>query len=362
MALPKLALNGFFPLVMARIASIDYRFRTLTSNTAFLRSISIETILDRRRIAVIPLQFFASFKIIDHCHELMSSEYRKPDCIIEPYWFPLMRENYLAFNNVDIKDDMQMGLSLKAIEGHLGLSVQETTVSFDLPRPLTKEELEETIFYCKHDVDTTERVMELRKNYLKSKVSIGRLAGLSDVRAMAMTNAKLTAAMLSASKKTHKDERKYRYPENLKREYIPQEVFDFFDKMYDPSISDKELFGGKLDFSVGDCPGVIGYGGIHAAIPNYIFEQHGDRRIINKDVASYYPHLMTLCGYTSRNIPSPETFSNVLETRMRAKASGDKATANALKLVVNTTYGAMLNKFNDLYDPLMGRSVCITIV
>lgn len=274
--------------------------------------------------------------------------------------YPLTRENYLAFNNVDIKDDMQIGLSLKAIEGHLGLSVQETTVPFDLPRPLTKEELEETIFYCKHDVDTTERVMELRKNYLKSKVSIGRLAGLSDVRAMAMTNAKLTAAMLSASKKTHKDERKYRYPENLKREYIPQKVFDFFDKMYDPSISDKELFGGKLDFSVGDCPGVIGYGGIHAAIPNYIFEQHGDRRIINKDVASYYPHLMTLCGYTSRNIPSPETFSNVLETRMRAKASGDKATANALKLVVNTTYGAMLNKFNDLYDPLMGRSVCIT--
>lgn len=272
----------------------------------------------------------------------------------------LMKENYLPFNNVDIKDDMQMGLSLKAIEGHLGLSVQETTVPFDLPRPLTKEELEETIFYCKHDVDTTEKVVELRKNYLKSKVSIGRLAGLSDIRAMAMTNAKLTAAMLSASKKTHKDEREYRYPENLKREYIPQEVFDFFDKMYDPSISDKELFSGKLDFSVGDCPGVIGYGGIHAAIPNYIFEQSGERRIINKDVASYYPHLMTLCGYTSRNIPSPETFSNVLETRMRAKASGDKATASALKLVVNTTYGAMLNKYNDLYDPLMGRSVCIT--
>lgn len=141
---------------------------------------------------------------------------------------------------------------------------------------------------------------------------------------------------------------------------VPQEVFDFFDKMYDPEIPDKEVFNGKLNFSVGECPGVIGYGGIHAAIPNYIFEQSGDRRIVNKDVASYYPHLMTLCGYTSRNIPSPETFSNVVETRMRAKASGDKATANALKLVVNTTYGAMLNKYNDLYDPLMGRSVCIT--
>ena len=84
------------------------------------------------------------------------------------------------------------------------------------------------------------------------------------------------------------------------------------------------------------------------------------RIIRNYDVASYYPHLMTLYGYTSRNIPSPEIFSEVLESRMKAKAAGDTATANALKLVVNTTYGAMLNKYNDLYDPLMGRSVCIT--
>ena len=50
----------------------------------------------------------------------------------------------------------------------------------------------------------------------------------------------------------------------------------------------------------------------------------------------------------------------MLERRMKAKAAGDTATANALKLVVNTTYGASLNKYNDLYDPLMGRSVCIT--
>ena len=273
---------------------------------------------------------------------------------------PMLDGVYLNFNNVDIKDDMQMGLSLKAIEGHLGVSVKESTVPFDLDRPLTKEELEETIFYCKHDVDTTERLIDIRKDYLKNKVHIGRLAGVSDAKAMGMTNAKLTAAMLSASKKPHDDERKYVYPENLKREYIPQEVFDFFNKMYDPEFSDKEIFSGKLKFQIGDCPGVVGYGGIHAAIPNYFFEEHDHRVIRNKDVASYYPHLMTLCGYTSRNIPSAETFENVLDTRMKAKASGDKATANALKLVVNTTYGALLNQYNDLYDPLMGRSVCIT--
>lgn len=274
---------------------------------------------------------------------------------------PLLKDFYFAFNNVDIKDDMQMGLSLKAIEGHLGISVQESTVPFDIDRPLTEEEKKETEFYCKHDVDTTEQLIDIRKDYLKNKVHIGRLAGLSDVKAMGMTNAKLTAAMLKASKKPHDDERKYVYPENLKREYIPPEVFAFFDKMYDLSISDKDIFSGKLEFQIGDCPGVVGYGGIHAAIPNYFFEETDDGRVIrNKDVASYYPHLMTLCGYTSRNIPSADVFENVLETRMKAKASGDKATANALKLVVNTTYGALLNKYNDLFDPLMGRSVCIT--
>ena len=274
--------------------------------------------------------------------------------------YPLFRGVYWSFNNVDIMDDMQMGLSLKAIEGHMGLPIRESNVDFNIDRPLTKEELEDTVTYCKYDVDTTERLIDLRKDYLSNKIQVRKLADLSEPKAMSLTNAKLTSAMLKASKKPHNDERQYKHPDNLKKEYIPSEVFEFFDKMYDPEISDKDLFSGKLTFQIGDCPGVIGYGGIHAAIPNYFFEEKDGRVIRNKDVASYYPHLMKIYGSTARNIPSAKTFKNVLETRMKAKATGDKATANALKLVVNTTYGALLNQYNDLYDPLMGRSVCIT--
>ena len=272
----------------------------------------------------------------------------------------MLRDFYFRFNSVDIKDDTQMGLSLKAIEGHLGLSVEESTVPFDIDRALTEDELKETAKYCMHDVDTTERLVELRRDYLKNKINLGKLAGLSDVKAMGMTNAKLTAALLQASAQPHDDERKYQYPENLLREYIPQEVFDFFNKIYDTEILDKELFSGKLELSIGECPVTIGYGGIHGAIPNFIWEESETSVIRNKDVGSYYPHLCTINGYTSRNIPSPQIYEDVLSRRMEAKASGDKATANALKLVCNTTYGAMLNKYNDLYDPLMGRSVCIS--
>lgn len=48
------------------------------------------------------------------------------------------------------------------------------------------------------------------------------------------------------------------------------------------------------------------------------------------------------------------------ERRIAAKKAGDKATANALKLVLNTFYGATLGSFNELYDPLMARSVCVS--
>ena len=278
---------------------------------------------------------------------------------------PLLDGVYFRFNNVDIMDDMQMGLSLKAIEGHLGMSIEETEVDFNLDRPLTREELDLTIKYCIHDVDATEKLTSLRKNYLDNKIYLGGLKGIEPTKALAMTNAKLTAAYLDARKVLENeemamDERDYKYPENLRKEYIPQEVLDFFNRLYDKSISDDELFKSKLNIEVGGCPVTLGFGGIHGAIPFHQEEEKDGRLIRNYDVASYYPHLMVYYGYTSRNIPNPQIYADMLEKRMKAKKSGDTATANALKLVANTTYGAGLNKYNELFDPLMGRSVCIT--
>lgn len=275
---------------------------------------------------------------------------------------PLLDGVFFRFNNVDIMDDMQMGLSLKAIEGHLGkMSIEETEVDFNIDRPLTSDEIALTIKYCKHDVDATEKVTEIRKNYLNNKIYLGGLKGIVPAQALSMTNAKLTAAYLDAHRTIDfNDEREYKYPDNLRREYIPQEVFEFFNMLYDESIPDDNLFKSKLNITVGECPVTLGFGGIHGAIPSHQEEEVGGRLIRNYDVASYYPHLMVYYGYTSRNIPNPQIYADMLDKRMKAKKSGDKATANALKLVANTTYGAGLNKYNDLYDPLMGRSVCIT--
>ena len=276
--------------------------------------------------------------------------------------YPELRDVFAFSNQLDVMDDMQMGLSLKAIEGHLGMDIRETTVPFDIDRPLTQEEIEEVFFYCEHDVDATERVLTLRRPYIEGKRDLGRMCGLTDEKAVYMTNAKLTAAYLKARppQVPWTDERAYRYPPNLRREYIPQEVFDFFDRIGDESIPSDELFSSSLEIEVGGCPCKVAYGGIHGALPTYREEAQGTRIIRNYDVASLYPSLMIRCGYTSRNIPDPKLFESAYDTRLKAKREGDKVTANTLKLVLNTTYGAMLNRYNDLYDPLMGRSVCIS--
>lgn len=280
---------------------------------------------------------------------------------------PVLREYRVYFDSFDLMDDCQVGLSLKAIEAHLGIPIEETEVDFNITHRLSEKELQETIYYCKYDVDATEKLYHLRQAYLKNKVTLGKARNLTDRQAMYMTNAKLTSVYLKAQKpeKPWNDERNYQYPEKLLRQYIPQEVFDFFDRMKDDRIPNDELFSSKLEIMVGVCPCTIAYGGIHGAIPTYVEEATETRTIRNKDVASYYPHLMTLMGYCSRNMPSPKMFEDTLKERVAAKKAGDKATANALKLVLNTTYGAMLNgkdgtAFNDLYDPLMGRSVCIS--
>lgn len=298
---------------------------------------------------------------------------------------PALREYLVYFDSFDLKDDCQDGVSLKGIEAHLGIPIEETKVDFNVDHVLSESEKAQTTYYCKYDVDATEILFKLRQGYLDNKVAVGRKRGLTDRQAMYMTNAKLTSVYLQARKpeKPWTDERDYQYPDKLLRQYIPQEVFDFFDKLHDPNIPNYLLFGGydeqgvkhkgaALNFSIGECKCTIAYGGIHGAIPTYVEEATEGRSIRNKDVASYYPHLMTIplskgqkYGFCSRNIPSPQVYVDTLEERVQAKKAGDKVTANALKLVLNTTYGTMLNgkdgvAFNDLYDPLMGRSVCIT--
>lgn len=296
----------------------------------------------------------------------------------EPWRYNPIDYNDMMFKRLpcptfDLKDDIaDEGISLKAIEGNLKRKIVECSVPFDTDRPLTEKEINEVIYYLNEDLDGTIALYwERKENYLDAKIMVGEMYGVPAEEALGLTNAKLSARVLEATPVERNDERDYVIPDNIDVNLIPDIVLNFFMQIRDKSIPDAKLFGAgkgskgmtlKLWFrtSYGSCPVTYAWGGVHGAKPCVIVEETENRVIINQDVGSLYPNSMINFGYCSRSMKDPEAYVKLVKRRLGFKAAGVEKKANALKLVVNTVYGAMLNLYNALADRWAGRSVCIS--
>lgn len=321
----------------------------------------------------------ASNKIVKDLNDWIISER-------ELYWeHPFMEGKYKKFDSFDSRDDIDVGVSLKSIMANKGHSIVESSVPFTIKTKWTEKELAEMIYYCKSDVDETcDYILDDRLSYMAAKKSVGARVGLSERESISMTNAKLAAKYLGAKKIDHKDGDNYqiadtleigKYGEVLGFYQKPRETYikileDQFDKAktdrQKASIRkkiDKFKKSGKLQdtFFTTKIAGVthkFGWGGIHGARNKYYAVSDSKYIILLIDVGSYYPSMMIEYGFISRNIPYSDDFVKVYNERMAAKLMGDWQVSNDLKLVLNTTYGAMKNKYNDLYDPRAANSIC----
>lgn len=343
----------------------------------------------------------------------------------KPWEYSFIQYKKKPFKSFDLRDDIaDPGISLKAIEGNLKLPIVESSVPFDIDRPLTPEELEEVIRYCKYDVDSTVRLYwERKKNYLDAKILAGSIYGIDPLDALGYTNARLSAEALEAKYTERYDERDYVVPEKLPKDKIPKIVLDFFLQIQDKSIPDAKLFGaGKgskgmtLDLILrtggGECPVKFAWGGVHGAPPCITIDSDDEYLLFMDDVGSLYPNSKINFGYCSRSMKDPGAYRKLVELRLDFKAKAKKvnklvaealganwymdysyldengdshldlnklkrevkqdtynrieeyldydAKQSSLKLIINTCYGAMLSTGNGLNDRLHGRSVCIT--
>ena len=260
----------------------------------------------------------------------------------------------------DLMLDMPLRQSLKELEGNMLMNIQESTIDFNIDHPWTKEEFEEMVFYCKHDVDATERLTDERMGYLEAKVFNGEREGLTPEESLYRTNGQLSAIAFNAQKQEFNDERDIQFPDTVKWENIPKEVIDFFNQTFDESIPSKVLFNQKLKINFLGMEWTFAWGGVHASLENVILVSEDGYVLLLADVTSLYPSLMEEYGLTSRAIPDPDKFFNMKRERIDAKHRGDKATANNLKVPINTVYGISLQESSDCYDPRNGRSVCVS--
>lgn len=256
--------------------------------------------------------------------------------------------NNIYFLSLDLRNDIPggIGLSLKEIESNLGMSIEESSVPFDIDRKLTVEEIKETEFYCKHDVSATEQLFYQRFDYIKSKLQIINAFKLP-IRCVSMTNAQLTAEVMGARKRKYYDEDIYDMPECV--DVKDEEVLDFFKNPQDASE--------KLEKDICGIPHTIAYGGLHGAIEKY----HGKGKLYNFDVSSYYPSMIIKFNFMSRSVPerNKPLYKKIRDDRFVYKKEGNSL-ADAYKLILNTLFGAMGYIYNKLYDLKMNRQVCIT--
>lgn len=269
------------------------------------------------------------------------------------------------FNFSDLYDDWRFG-SLKAFESNMGMSIRESEISFDKCN-LTPEEKEEIIKYCKHDVEATVQLLEYRREYIESKKMLSEMFNIPLTKALKSTNAKLCALVLEADAKHRPVDNRFIIPQRVEgylRDNLPADVIALFD-YFSKENKVVNLFENEITF---------GIGGIHSTYSeNLVTKSDDDYVLMNIDVTSYYPNLMMKFDYLSRNVAKPDKYREIYDLRVElkrqageeAKLNGKSekwktlnAQQNALKLILNTTYGATKNKYNALYDEYQASSLC----
>ena len=263
------------------------------------------------------------------------------------YAFSRLSNNY-PINNYDCTVGFR---SLKELEAFMGHDIRETTVPFDIDRKLTKEELEETIKYCMHDVKETFEVFCNTLEEFESHIGLIQEFRLG-LKNISKTKAQLSAMILGASKPAidRNDEFCLDIPDTLR---LGQ--YEWIRHWYEHWAKNvKDYSQMSLDATINGVPHTFGIGGLHGAIKNY----YGTGYYLMADVGSYYPAMMIEYNWLSRNVKDPSKYRTIRDERLVMKAKKDPR-QKPRKIVLNSTFGASKDKYNQLYDPRMANNICV---
>lgn len=309
----------------------------------------------------------------------------------EPWQFSNLLRN-IPLNNYDVMPNPPIGL--KTLEGFLGSNIKETEVPFDIDRKLTDEEIQQTVFYCRHDVEQTVKVFLQRKAEFEAQFGIVKAFNLP-LNCVGDTEARITSKVLGCVKNDFHDEfdyfflpciqlKKYKFVqewfehlventtpamkkdyENAKKNYENAKTKSAklrFKKLMD-TLDWNDEFWWQLYFykqslenvMCGGIPHNFGFGGIHGAAAKPI---HATGLILHVDVGSYYPSMLLAWGLVTRAATN-DNYRVVYDTRMKLKREGKKKEQAPYKKLLNALSGAMKDKTNPAYDARNNNCMCI---
>ena len=189
----------------------------------------------------------------------------------------------------------------------MGNNIKESSIDFNINRSLRKNEMEEIIKYCTHDVEQLIEIFKRRESDFRAHVGLIKLACENrniDLNLLSKTQPQLSAIILNANYKERNDEFDIDFPKTLKIDKY-KEVIEWY-KNTDNHCYIKDGTKNQLKIDIANVPHVFGYGGLHGAISKY----SGEGYYINMDVASLYPTLMIKYNLMSRNLKITRKYKN----------------------------------------------------
>ena len=243
--------------------------------------------------------------------------------------------------------------SLKQIEGNMGISIVESSVDFNIGRPLTDAEREEMLYYCRHDVAATVDIYNLReKSYFETKESLLTMMPEDKRTSASRWNTTTLSANILLGDTGLVAWEKHRVPAKYWRnvEEIPSAVWD----MWEDITGSMEAVTGKgrsIKIKAYGCTFVFGLGGLHGAPDKPLVASN----IKLADVGSMYPSLIKMLRALG---DATDMYDSIRLERLAIKHS-DPVRAGALKLVLNSVYGLFKSKYSALFNPMASATVCI---
>jgi hypothetical protein len=247
------------------------------------------------------------------------------------------------FDSLDCFQQIDVSFpSLKKVEGNMGRMILESSVPFTIKRALTEDEFHEVLEYCSYDVDTTIDVYKKRVNsYFKPKSSLVEMLGRNDAT-------KWNTTTISANLLLKKPLPKWsdiRVPEDM-LQMVPPEVKEFWFKEIKNAKPKGTItineFENEIQFA---------FGGLHGA--HKTIRRAKNVKLL--DVKSMYPHIILILNCLGH---ATEKYKSILDKRIAVKHL-DYVLSDALKLILNSVYGNLNNKYSILFNPKAALSVCL---
>lgn len=270
---------------------------------------------------------------------------------------------FIDFLNLDTKEQMQPGFSLKKYESMAGLMVEESSIPFDYAQEFTIKQVLEVAKYNIQDIKATISLYNERKDYFKGKELLVQEYGSSKT-SLNYSNGSTAASYLMGQHKLESF-----HPAYPKIYNVPTGVKLFLENALEVSprisqIPNKALREKEMRKSwsslVMEAHGNVytwGFGGLHSARGHIETNKRGTKKIVYDlvdetdvqqwDVASMFPNIMlrdNLLGSVT------EKFRNLVNERLENKASGNPLAATQ-KIIINSVYGLLRLQSSKLYNP-----------